>query len=425
VSDSAQSTGTVAAAQRAELSAKVMGRVAQVFVREGERVTRGQVLAELEAADLAASAAQARANAGAAGAAVAQAETAAELQKAQSRSRVEQAAEALKSAQARLSATLEGTRTQEKATADQAVRQAEAEARNARTNYNRYHQLYGQGAVSGVDADAKRLEMEVAESRLESARQQASLAHEGSRKQDIDGAQAQVAAAQEALRLAEASVAENRIKADQARIARAQLDQAKAAAEAAQVQYGYSRLVAPFSGVVVSRFADPGDLASPGKVLLVVEDDSQYRLEAQVPEDSVRRLSLDQAVAVRIDALDRQLTGHVARIIPSADPSSHTVTVHVDLPATPGLSSGLFGRLQLTERTRDTIRIPGTAVLQRGQLSQVYVVDGGRAVMRLVTLGERRGGMIEILSGLQPGERVVSAATESLHDGAAVREAGQ
>ncbi len=110
VSEGATSIGVVAAAQRAELSAKVMGRVAQVYVREGERVAKGQVLAQLEAADLTALVAQASASAGAA-------QTAAELQKVQSRAGVQQASEALKEAQAKLSAVREGSRTQEKAAA--------------------------------------------------------------------------------------------------------------------------------------------------------------------------------------------------------------------------------------------------------------------------------------------------------------------
>jgi HlyD family secretion protein len=424
-SDSAQSTGVVAAAQRAELSAKVMGRVAEVYVREGELVHAGQVLARLEAADLAASVAQASANARAAGATLTQAQTGAELQKEQSRARVEQASEALKSAQARLSAVQEGSRQQERASADQSVVQAEAEARTAESNYHRFQKLYDSGAISAMEADSRRLEYEVAKSRLETARQQASLTHEGSRRQDVQAAQAQVAAAKDALRLAKASLAENRMKADQARVAQAQLGQAQAAEEAARVQYGYSQLVAPFAGVVVSRLADPGDLASPGTVLLVVEDNSVYRLEAQVPEETVRRLHLGQTVRVAIDALDRPLTGRVTRLLPSADPSSHTVVVKVDLPATPGLGSGLFGRLQLSEGGRETIQVPARAVLQRGQLSQVYVVEDGRAAMRLVTLGERRGDLVEVLSGLEAGEHIVSVATESLHDGQAVREAGR
>jgi RND family efflux transporter MFP subunit len=423
IDDITEVTGTVAAVQRAELAPKIMGRVAEVYVQEGQRVAKGQVLLRIEAADLAAGVSQAAANSRAAAAAAAQAQTAAELQREQSRGRVQQAEEALRAAKAGLSATVEGARAQERATADQAVVEAEAEARTARANAVRFQRLYEQGAASAVEAEARQAAADVANARLEAARQQASLAHEGSRRQDIEAARAGVAQAEEALRVARASVVENRMKADQAQMAQAQLGQARAAAEAARVQHDYSLITAPFSGLIVSRLADPGDLATPGQPLLTIEDDSLYRLEAQVPEASIGHVEVGGPVRVTLDALNRTLDGTVSRIIPSADPGSHTFTVKADLPTTAGLRSGLFGRLALVTGTRRALLAPAAGVLQRGQLSQVYLVENGRAAMRLVTVGDRRGDQIEILSGLRPGDRIIVPAAETLSDGQAVTEA--
>lgn len=422
IADIAEVTGTVVAAQRAELSPKIMGRVSAIYVHEGQQVRKGQVLVQLEAADLAAGVAQASASTGAASAALAQAQTASILQREQSRSRIEQATAALRQAQAHLSKVLEGSRTQEKAVAAQAIAMAEAEARNAEANYGRYQKLYEQGVVSAMEADRYRTASDVAKAHLETARQQASLAYEGSRKQEIDTAQAQLLQAQDAVRLAKASVAENRMKQDQVRLARAQLVQASAARSGASVQYSYSRIVAPFSGVVTARMVDPGDLASPGHPLIVVEDTSQYRLEASVPEDTLRHLYLGQSVPVSLDLLGQPLLGQVSRIIPSADPSSRTFTVKVDLPKTPGVSSGIFGRLQIEQGAKKAIEVPATAIVQRGQLSLAYIVDHGKAQLRIVTVGSTQNGKTEVLSGIQPGEHVVIAPIDRLQDGQAVRE---
>lgn len=417
-------TGTVRSVQRAELALKISGRVTAVLVQEGQRVRAGQVLASLEAADLAAGVSQANANLGAARAAAAQAQTALELQRAQSQVRVEQAAAALKVAKAHLSTVQEGNRSQEVAAADQAVVQAEAEANQARVNAARYQGLYEQGAVSAMEAETRATAYEVAKSRLEGLRQQAALSHEGSRRQEIEAAQAQVAQAEQELRLAKASVAENRMKADQARVAQAQVGQAQAQRQAARVQYGYARLVAPFDGVVTARFADPGDLAVPGQPLLVVED-GRYRLEAQVPEGAVGSLQPGESLGVLIDALQSWLAGRVTEIVPSADPGSHSTTVKVALPPARGLTSGQFGRLLLEGQERAAVTVPTSAVIERGQLSQVFVVQKGRAWLRLVTVGERQDGSVEVLSGLQAGERVVAAPDGSLHDGQRVQEVGR
>jgi RND family efflux transporter MFP subunit len=419
--DIAQVTGTVIAGQRAELSPKIMGRVATVYVHEGQRVSKGQVLVQLEADDLAASAAQASANTGAASASLAQAQTAAALQREQSRSRVEQAAAAFKQAQARLSQVQEGSRTQERAVATQGIVLAEAEARNAQADYQRYNKLFQDGAISAMEADRYRTAAETAIARLEMAKQQASLAYEGSRRQEIDAAKSQVLQAQDTLRLARASAAENRMKEDQVRMARAQLNQSAAARTGANIQYAYSRIVAPFSGVVTARMVDPGDLASPGHPLMVVEDDSQYRLEASVPEEALRHLQLGQKVQVVLDVLNHPLIGRISRIVPSADPSSRTFMVKVDLTSTPGISSGLFGRLQLQQGSRSAIEVPASAVVQRGQLSQIYVVEGGMARLRVVTVGETNNGRTEILSGVQPGEHLVTVPADSLQDGQTVQ----
>jgi RND family efflux transporter MFP subunit len=202
---------------------------------------------------------------------------------------------------------------------------------------------------------------------------------------------------------------------------RYRIDGASAELQAAEIALGETRITAPATGVVVDRRAEPGDLAVPGQPLLVLDDPRAYRLEAVVGESAVGRVQIGQTVPVVVDSLGRTLPGRVAEIIPAADPASRTVTVKLDLPADPGLRTGLFGRARFPAGERQALLIPLTALIERGQLTSTYVVDAqGVARLRLVTAGARYGDRVEILSGLDAGERIVVEGAPRLSDGASV-----
>jgi RND family efflux transporter MFP subunit len=176
-------------------------------------------------------------------------------------------------------------------------------------------------------------------------------------------------------------------------------------------------LRAPFAGVVTSKVANVGDTAMPGQPVLVVEDPSALRLEATLPEADARSLTQGQSVAVRIDAVGENLAGTVAEISPTADPTSRTVLAKVDLPSDPRVHSGLFGRLLLAgPQEARAVVVPMTAIVLRGQLESVFVVERGVARMRLVRTGRQRDGAIEVVSGLSDGEAVVSSDVGELLD---------
>ena len=133
---------------------------------------------------------------------------------------------------------------------------------------------------------------------------------------------------------------------------------------------------------------------------------------------------LGQSVPVTLDSIGRALDGRVVEIVPAADPGSRSVTVKLELPALPGLRSGLFGRAGFRGAERLALLVPAAALVERGQLAGVYVVDGQSvARLRLVTAGPRRGDRVEILSGLRAGERIVTQGAERVVDGARVEAA--
>jgi multidrug efflux pump subunit AcrA (membrane-fusion protein) len=112
---------------------------------------------------------------------------------------------------------------------------------------------------------------------------------------------------------------------------------------------------------------------------------------------------------VTIDALGGQvLTGVVSQILPAGDPQTHTFTVKVDLPPTPGLKTGMFGRLRLEKGTSETILLPASALVERGELTSVFVVGSDQiARLRWVKAGRRFDNQVEVLSGMNVGERVL------------------
>jgi multidrug efflux pump subunit AcrA (membrane-fusion protein) len=113
---------------------------------------------------------------------------------------------------------------------------------------------------------------------------------------------------------------------------------------------------------------------------------------------------------VLLDAFDStSMTGKVTQIVPAADPVSRSFVIKVELPVNANLRSGLFGHAEFARGQTKAILIPHTAVLEHGQLQSVYAVDDKDvAALRYVTLGKTRAGDIEVLSGLNTGERVVS-----------------
>jgi len=185
--------------------------------------------------------------------------------------------------------------------------------------------------------------------------------------------------------------------------------QAEAGVSQAGTAMGFTKVRAPFDGMVTARLAEPGAMAAPGVPLLTVEDPSRFRLEAQVDESKIGVVKVGESVPVVVDSLGgRPIEGRVVQIVPAADPASRTFTVKIDLPSNANIRSGLFGRAYFPRGKREAIAIPKSAVLSRGQMQGVYVIADRLASLRFVTLGNATGDQVEVLSGLQNGDRIVA-----------------
>jgi membrane fusion protein, multidrug efflux system len=190
---------------------------------------------------------------------------------------------------------------------------------------------------------------------------------------------------------------------------------AVAAATEAETMLGYAKITAPFDGVVIRKLADVGDLAAPGKPLIELEDPRVLQFEAAVPEALIDKVKLGARFPVHV--LSNELDGIVSEIAPSADSNSRTFLVKLDFPSSVDLRAGQFGRVAIPVSETKVLRAPATAVVQRGQMELVFVVVNKHAQLRLVKTGRRFGDQIELLSGVSPGEQVVTENAASLVDG--------
>jgi membrane fusion protein, multidrug efflux system len=307
--DAIESTGTVRAAESAQLSAQVLASVIAVNVREGDRVRKGQTLIVLDDAQL-------------------------------------------RAATDRASAAV--------AVAEKEIATANANYTLTEATLKRYQTLFDKKSAS---------------------------------PQEFDEVKARYSAAQAQLETAHAGEA-----------------QARAALSEAKTMQSYTRLLAPFDGVIIEKRVEAGGLTLPGMPLLTLESTGHYRLEANVNEMDIAAVHVGMTAPVTIEAVATQpIEARVAQVVPAADSASRSFVVKLDLPDMPNLRSGLFGRVSIAKGNRRSMFIPRTAVLDRGQLQAVYVIGNDRVVnLRYVTLGRPRDDGVEVLSGIEPGEELVA-----------------
>jgi multidrug efflux pump subunit AcrA (membrane-fusion protein) len=240
------------------------------------------------------------------------------------------------------------------------------------SDYRRYQELRENRAATGQQLESAKAQKDMAEAQVLAARS------------DVEAAESEIARLQ------------------------AQKEQAEAAVAEARVALSYTVIQAPFTGQVVRKTINVGDMASPGQPLFFLQASSLPELHAFVSESYLHQLRVGQELNVTIDALNRTFKGKIREVMPSSDPSTRTVMVKVSLPPDPDLVNGLFGRMEIPYGKYETLVVPVSAVREVGQLPLVETVDGeGHRERRFVVLGERHGDLVEILSGLTDNEEVV------------------
>lgn len=317
--------GTVTPFAEAKLSPKIMGRVASVTADVGQRVKQGDTLLTIEQSDYLA---------------------------------------ALKQAEASL------------AMAEANSIQAETGYENARLNYQRFEELFRQGAVS---------------------------------QSQLEAAKGQLAAAESAC------------KANQAQIL-----QFKALLEKARSDYSNTEVKAPFTGVVAQRFVDIGEMVSQQTPVFTLIQDDPLLVRINLPENVVSRVSPDQQVDIFVAATGKTYKGAVKSVAPQADSQTKAFAAEIKLAGvSQEVKPGMVAELRITTKQVDNaLVVPTDALLDEDSGAGIFVVENGIARHRKVTTGLVGHGYTQVVSGLQQGELVVVKGNHLLVDGMKVRVEG-
>ncbi len=204
--------------------------------------------------------------------------------------------------------------------------------------------------------------------------------------------------------------------------ARQNLQAASAGVAQARTNVAYNHVIAPYAGIISEQLVESGSTVMPGTPLLVIERSGTPQARIALPESLVGQIALGETLQLEVPALLRTVSGVVTEIQPISDPATRTFTVKLSLPTDAGLTPGLFLRARRQATAGSALLIPRNALVQRGQLIGIYVVDAKILHFRLVKIGQQLGDKVEILSGLSAGETIVTGATEKARSGARVEE---
>jgi RND family efflux transporter MFP subunit len=239
----------------------------------------------------------------------------------------------------------------------------------------------------------------------------------------LEASEAQVAEAQAALANARSQYERSKQLLAQKFISAAALDQAEAAYKSAQARVGaliagagqaatersYATVIAPYSGVVLARHVELGEMASPGRPLMTGFDPSTLRVVATVPQAEVAAIEAQRKARIEVPSLGRWVDVQSMTIVPAADPRTHTTRIRLELPeGVRGVYPGVYAIAHFVTGRAPRLLVPRAAVLQRSEVTGVYVLDElGRPRLRQIRLGAAGDEIyVEVLAGLKPGERV-------------------
>jgi RND family efflux transporter MFP subunit len=232
------------------------------------------------------------------------------------------------------------------------VRQADAELRNARVQYERSKQLVAQKFLSAAALDKAESDYKAAQERMSAL---------------------------------------------------------LAGASRAATERGFATIAAPYSGVVSARHVELGEMAVPGKPLMTGFDPGTLRVTATVPQAQIGAIQASGKARVEIPSLGRWIDATRVTIVPSADPRTHTTQVRLELPPeVRGVYPGIYARAHFIVGRAPRLLVPRAAVFQRSELSAAYVVGAnGSLQLRQIRLGSASDeSSVEVLAGLRSGERV-------------------
>ncbi|MGD9038141.1 MAG: efflux RND transporter periplasmic adaptor subunit [Desulfobacteraceae bacterium] len=340
--------GALSANLKVKVATEIGGSIEKLFFERGDRVKEGQRLAEVGTSSILIEVLQAEA--------------------------------ALEMARSRLKKTERGSRPEEIRIAKARVEEAKAALMEAGRNFERIEDLYRDKAVSDSDYDGAKRAVDTARANLESAKQQLELAKKGPRVEEREEA-------------------------------RAALKQAEAALALAKDRLGKSRLKAPSDGIIAFRQVEEGEVVGPGTVITQVVDNRKMKIKLSLAEKDLPLLDRDARFPFTIDAYPGE--GFACRlnfVSPTADPATRSFPIEllVDTPDS-RMADGMTVRVEFPIASQEkSIKIPSAWLSEENGQIGLFVVEDGKALFRGVTLGSYYEGRVEILSGLNDDELLIT-----------------
>jgi RND family efflux transporter MFP subunit len=451
-------TGSIAALQDVQLSARVSAQVTAVNYREGQLVRAGQIIVQQDATDLEANVraaqanvSQAEANVSSNIAKVSQARTTYLLEVQTAKQAVAQARAQVASANQNYLKIKGGSRPQQVLQSKDQLLLAKANLDNSRITLNRDKSLLAQGAIAQSQLDTDQTNYTVLLQTYANQQQALSLTIAGNQAEDVAAALAQLQQQQVNLQTAISNQVTVQLRKDDITAAQAALQQARAAVQQQQAtlvydqqQVNYTFIRSPIDGIIAAREVEPGQIASPGTNLMRIVNVKTVYYEPTISETDFEQTNVGDPVLVQVDALPgRSFNGIVKAVYPAASAGSRQFTLRVAVPnPTNALRPGMFARgILLATVHRNVVVIPVTALepvqtdasdttSSEGTATggttlppqQVFIIGpGNKAIARKVQVGIVNASRAEITQGLNPGETLVTVGQGQLVTGQIVK----
>jgi multidrug efflux pump subunit AcrA (membrane-fusion protein) len=353
-------TGNVLADNRVTIKATVEGPISLFPWREGDKVKAGETLVEIFRPIYS--------------------------------EEVNKSKASLAVAEARLADLRAGARPEEIAKAKEVVRKKEEAAKFAKADYERIKVLVKKGALPEEQAEKARVACVNCKTDLKAAREHLSMLRRGPTRTEIAVKKSLVQEAITRQALSDARFAECIIK-------------------------------APFSGTIIKTFIRKGELATPRAPLLEIYDPRSIVVRFSVPEKDSGKIKVDDAIKIRTDSYpDKVFEGQISRIFPEIDKQSRTRTVEAKIANSEKLIPGMFARITMQLETKQGVIVPDEAIISTVRGEQVvYIEQNGFAKLKKVKIGIEQENSVQILSGVNEGDKVITYGNRSLKDGAVVK----
>ncbi|GIO02659.1 efflux RND transporter periplasmic adaptor subunit [Brevibacillus laterosporus] len=352
-------SGKIVPDQQVQVVSKLSGRVANVNVKEGDRVKKGTVLATLENAELV--------------------------------QQVRQAEAGIVASQAKLNDTKAGARQQDLDRLNSALQQAKMGWDVAQKTYDRMKALFDTGAVPQAELDKASLALEQAKSGYEQTKAQLDLAKAGATSNSITALQADVT-------------------------------RQKAGLDLAKTTLSNSTITSPIDGMIAIRNIEPGEMAAPSIPLMTIVNMDTVVIKASVPQEQVNHLKKGQTVQVVVNK-DKKMIGTIDFISPVSDANSTTFPVKIRVKNDGSLLAGMIAEVYFgtDAQVATGVEIPKSSVIDQDGKKFVYKVDGNTVHMTPVEVTEKNSDWLYAKSGVAANDQIVTQPAKDLHDGSQVQ----